>query len=271
MEKHILNKEECKKILLDILCDIDAFCKKEGIRYFLWSGTLIGAIRHKGFIPWDDDIDIAMPRSDYERFVRIYNRGGKYECISPLNRKNYPFFFARVHDNNTIIDQPENIFNECGLCVDIFPIDGMSDKKIIQFIVLKLSALFNSARWTKNKQKKHIAVKSLKDLFIGVLPFFLSKLPFMAIHKLQNTSTQIFSYEKSPCRALLQFPLFHYGDIHKASTLDQTVKTDFEGMFFDIPSGYDEILRDMYGDYMKLPPEDKRVSHDYIVYRKILK
>ena len=125
-----LSLDQVKQIELDILKYVDAVCKEYNLRYFLSFGTLIGAIRHKGFIPWDDDIDISMPREDYERFVEITkNANGKFVTLYP-GKEGYPYPFVKVVDKSTelaekdVMDIPDN-----GLWVDIFPVDVYAGAK----------------------------------------------------------------------------------------------------------------------------------------------
>ena len=121
--------EEQKKIALDILLDIAEFCDEHGLRYFLAYGTLIGAVRHMGYIPWDDDIDIQMPREDYNKLVEIYNeqkKNERYELIDPYSKKSR-HTFVNVVDTRTVKLEPnvEYKFGYFGIDIDIFPLDGM--------------------------------------------------------------------------------------------------------------------------------------------------
>ena len=128
--KEKLSLEECKKISLDILLDIRDFCDAHDITYYLSVGTLLGAIRHKGYIPWDDDIDIMMPRPDYKRLLDEYD--GKYRILKPETGRLY---YAKAYDTSTVRYEPGvdyNKYDPIGVDIDIFPLDGMvDDKKIL--------------------------------------------------------------------------------------------------------------------------------------------
>lgn len=125
--------EEAKKIELDILSYIDDFCKKNNIEYFINYGTLIGAVRHKGFIPWDDDIDISMTRENYDKFIEYYkNDKSKYKLLALETNKHYFNNFAKIVDSTTRIDNTR-IYKSypSGIFIDIFPMDSFADKKIV--------------------------------------------------------------------------------------------------------------------------------------------
>ena len=128
-----ISADELKEIQLNLLNNIDHFCKSNGIQYFLAYGTLIGAIRHDGFIPWDDDIDIAMPRPDYDRFIKKFNAYSKdYQVEDYSITDNYPTPFAKVIDTRT--EMRMTLYNQrsSGVYIDVFPIDGIGNANQIK-------------------------------------------------------------------------------------------------------------------------------------------
>lgn len=247
--------EELKQIQLDILLDVADFCEKNGICYFLAAGTLLGAVRHKGYIPWDDDIDISMPRPDYERFKKEYNSPGKrYYFLDSTIDKDYPYTFGKVCDNDTLLI--EN-FYKLGVYIDIFQIDGLPDDKGISdnhcnkikrhrnYLALK------STKWRKGRSL-------YKNLFLIV-----SKVPLLfANYRLLLSRTcrlmAKYDYGLSSFAANLNFG----GPSRRIEreVFDDIVKVSFENHQLNAPIGYEKWLINLFGDYMTLPPEKDRVS-----------
>lgn len=264
--------DEIKSIQLDILCAVDEFCEKHNIRYSLAYGTLIGAIRHKGYIPWDDDIDIMMPRVDYDRFISSFN--GSYEHISlmsPELDKSYYSPFANVFDNRTLLLEGTNGHRgiNIGVKIDVFPIDYVSsdirryvremqkvDKYNYILYIKRLEALLKSSF----SYKKLIRI-CLQKILYCCLPYqyLQDKIHKVAVNHLYFNSEYVDNvvyniYSKKCTR-------------FKASLLESYTKVNFEGKNYSVIMEYDELLRIIYGDYMRLPPEDKRVPHhDFKAY-----
>ncbi len=120
--------QELRQIQMGILDEVHQFCEANGLRYFLSSGTLIGAVRHKGYIPWDDDIDIYMPRQDYEQFLQTYSdTKGTYRAINPATEPHYYYTFAKVVDQRTRMVEKETEGYEIGVYMDIFPVDYVTE------------------------------------------------------------------------------------------------------------------------------------------------
>ena len=254
-----ISLEESKKIELDILLDIAKFCEEHGLRYYLAYGTLIGAIRHKGFIPWDDDIDINMPRADYNEFLRTYNQEGKiYRVIDPRD-KNARHPFAKVIDTRTVKIEPMIEYNEpLGIDVDIFPLDGMPENddqynrwydRLYKLYKKHTYCILtpNSKSWWQNLKLRirKIGVPKNKDVILDKTE---------ALHK-------PYPYEKSTYIGAIACQWSWRGDRTKKDAYESAVDVDFEGLRFKAPVGYDTVLRNIYGDYMQLPPEEKRVTH----------
>lgn len=252
-------REESRKIMLDILIDIADFCDKNSVTYYLSSGTLIGAIRHQGFIPWDDDIDIEMPRPDYEKFIELYRENGKYAICAPLE-KNSIYFYAKVYDKQTIkyergIDYTR--FQPLGVDVDVFPIDGQPDENHFEDFVrqtemrVKLFKMFSLAISTSQ------ASVSFKGKALKMICRVISKNLFC---RLYIKSASRYSFDDSSMVGFIS-PYSKYSNRHRKEVFLDKVKVVFEGLEFYAPIGYDEYLRNIYGDYMQLPPVEQQQTH----------
>ena len=246
--------EELRSIQLDLLQKTAEFCEKKGLRYFLCGGTLIGAIRHKGYIPWDDDIDIAMPRPDYDEFVSIFNRQNSYCRVVELsNEPDYSLAFAKVYDNRTILRELHYKKAPYGVYIDVFPADGV--KNLAQ--INKISILHKVLNTKKaNYYKRTVSKKVINTLGKLLL------LPFSAhqIAKWMDDEARRYTFGSLPMAGVIVNPLGP-GEMVDKSVFDSHVYREFEGSKYRVPVGYDVWLRSVYGDYMQLPPEEHRVSH----------
>ena len=258
----IVTSEELKAIQLDLLQKTADFCEKNNIRYFLCGGTLIGAIRHKGFIPWDDDIDISMPRPDYDRFISMFNQPENYyQVIDMSNDKQYGFPFAKVHDTRTFVNELQYAKDHFGVYIDIFPIDGVGEDEQV----------FRILRWRKllHTKKANYYERTLTKKIINTLGKILL-LPF-SVHDILKKMDKVarkYTYGSTPRAGIIINP---YGtrEIMDLHIFDKSIPKQFENGNYMVPEGYDAWLRSIYGDYMQLPPEDKRHSpHMSIAYWK---
>lgn len=257
-----VTSEEQKAIMLDLLQKTADFCEKNNIRYFLCGGTLIGAIRHKGFIPWDDDIDISMPRPDYDRFISLFNKPENYyQVICMENNKKYGFPFAKVHDTRTFVDELQYAKDQFGVYIDIFPIDGVGENEQV-FRILRLRKLLHTKK--ANYFQRTIAKKIINTFGkILLLPFSVHY-----ILKLMDKEARKYPYGSTDRAGIIINP---YGirEIVNLSVFEKAIPKRFEDRDYMVPSEYDTWLRSIYSDYMQLPPEDKRHSpHVSIAYWK---
>ena len=258
-----ISLEDVKKIQLDILQDVANFCENSGLSYFLAYGTLIGAIRHNGYIPWDDDIDIAMPRQDYDIFVNEYNKKeSNFKVIDVAIDKDYGIPFAKVYDKRTWLDEFKYRKEHYGVFIDIFPIDGVKDEKQIQKIrTFNLLLHTKKANFKQRKVSKIIAFIFLKIL---LLPFSVH-----SIVKVIDKMSRKYPYGSTPMSGSICDTVVGERAMIETPTFEGYIMHEFEGNKYRIPQGFDNWLRRIYGDYMQLPPENKRVGHhDFIAYWK---
>lgn len=265
-----LTSEEIKSYSIEILKDIKRVCNELNINYFLDSGTLLGAIRHNGFIPWDDDIDIAMPRPDYEKFIRQYNKysNPRYKVKSIETDSNYGFPYAKVYDTSTILyEYGKNPFG-LGLSIDIFTIDGYPDseeeRKTHYQDVIKIF-------------DKYAAIEGLSTCKYSINPRYYKKniKIFLAKHFLQRYKAKqvikhakFYDYDKTNYAGIKVCIYYHPQDKYMKKSCWNPTSHIFEDDNYTIPEGFDLVLKSNYGNnYMTPPPENKRNStHGLEIY-----
>lgn len=265
----LYTEEQLKKIHdieLDILSEIIRVCDQLDIKWFTISGTTLGAIRHNGFIPWDDDIDIGMLRDDYDKFLanapellsKCYSL-----CHYPLE-KNYPLYFAKVRRNDTLFVekalQKKRIHH--GIYVDIFPFDKVPDdtakREKQRKHLLILSYLFLSKSLWGTTQVFSSPSKQLRARVIrSIIRILLLPVPKKFIFNQLLKTTK--KYNDSDCKAVA----IKAGHLNRweISDIFPTQPHQFENITVQIPNSAHKVLAHEYGDYMKFPPEDKRVAH----------
>lgn len=273
-----ISLKEVQAESLSILKDIHSFCNKHGIKYSIAGGTLLGAIRHKGFIPWDDDIDLMMPREDYERFCRTYC-SGQYQLLSYHNDKSCKIAYARVCDmTRTLVLNQAWTSEKVGLWIDIFPFDGAEDDRtnfIRHYSSCKRiweSLFYNRAigLGTKpnNSIKLNLIIKFLSSLHLMWVNNFIAKIKI----ELLNHKAQKIPYGTT--KHISQFAYLEPGfrEYYEISAFKEIRQIPFGDTVVNAITGYDHYLTSLYGDYMELPPVDQRVpKQDYLsfVWREI--
>ena len=264
MKKEI-NLDELKQIELKILKHIHEVCTQQGFRYFLVGGTLLGAVRHKGFIPWDDDIDIGMPREDFNKFIDYCASNElPFKIVSNKYNENYGYLFAKAMDpTTTIIEESGNRYNiDLGVYVDIFPVDGLGDTLDEAISNLNKTRfdreLLVAANWKRfvRSKTRPIYQEPIRIAFFLMSRFSsFSKLVAKIESKYDVKGFDKYKYVGSVCGAYRNREIMHI-DI-----VSEYVELPFEDSFFRCPKEYDRYLTNIYGDYMQLPPEEKRITH----------
>lgn len=260
MEK--ISFKDKRKISLSILINVADYCDKNNITYFLACGTLLGAIRHNGYIPWDDDVDIMMPRPDYDRFINEYN-DNRYKVYKPSNGL---YYYTKIYDSKTIKyerDVDYSKYNPIGIDIDVFPLDGIvNDDEVVEKLYKKASILE-------------------KFLRLSNQPIFLRKNPIKCINriipriivgsknwiKLIEKNAQTYDYDSSDYVVRMRWSFNGFTGALPKSVYEKDYAI-FEGHKFCIPKGYDLWLKTFYGDYMKLPSKEKRYIHESECYYK---
>lgn len=268
MQNNDVNLRKLQLVELDMLKEFIEICKKLKLRYFLAGGTVLGTVRHGGFIPWDDDIDVIMPRNDYEIFLENGQAllQGKYFLQTYKTDPEYTMGFAKIRNSQTtfVEESVKNLNINHGVFIDIFPLDGFKNRrKIKKFINKKLYTLYNiqiSKKYSNLKQNysfKSKIAQTISNLIYG-------KLTIKEILQKKEKIAKKYSYDESeyicpffdPVKPPLSlvFPKDYFGN---------GVVKQFEGVDVIIPENYDAFLRQHYGNYMQLPPEEDRKPHHY--------
>ena len=238
---------------------------EHGLRYSLACGTLIGAIRHKGYIPWDDDIDIYMPREDYSRLIEIFPdtyrehyKLASYETCPKWNRA-----YANIYDDRTVWDEEKaNGEMTIGVNVDVFPVDHVPDDENDNKVFIRNRNFLNWLWVVKHTSIRGHNRSKLKCLSVILLKLLILPLPAHQIVRYIDHYFQKYnSHESERLFGLLG------GVVEKApfqkKDFDGLLEVPFEGYYFNVMIGYDDCLKNSYGNYMELPPLEKRKAHHY--------
>lgn len=266
---------DIQEISLEILKTVADICDEQKFRYFLAFGTLIGAIRHQGYIPWDDDVDIVMPRPDYDRLLRYLSAHiSEYKILKVFNRetcKNYPYMITRISDVRYEIDMKNEKPYGMGVFIDIYPLDGLgNDRNEANKLSCRgdrLSSLCFQA------SRKHYAIETTKSRLRKLL-----KLPIFCFSKLIGTKffqdkleklAKVKEYDQSEYVGCVIWNSGGVKSVYLRKWFDEYLILPFGKYKFRVPKDYDAFLQQLYGDYMILPPEKERIgNHFYKMYEK---
>lgn len=261
MTKQVINNStidllRLKEIELNIVVSFLEICKKHDLKYYMLGGTCLGAVRHSGFIPWDDDIDVGMPRADYQRFLNIA-QSELPENIFLQTFETDPEYlqgFAKLRDSSTTFLETSSSFLNInhGVFIDIFPLDGYKKSRISTY-KRKLYASRISQEFLYNANNKKTLKYILAKILVGSSKRARNKMDKLA---------KKYPFEK--CDTVANY----YGawgnkEIMPKEVFSSGTQAKFEGLDVIIPKNYDEYLTRLYGNYMQFPPVEKRVTHHY--------
>lgn len=255
MSQELNNLDKLRIVEVDILDKVVSVCEKYNLKYYLAYGTLIGAIRHKGFIPWDDDIDIWMFREDYDKFAEIAPKelGNPYFYQDRNTDKEYPYHFAKVKANGTELLQSSTrelkIHN--GIYIDIFPLDKAPAEE-------DLDAYIKQIRELKNKSELIYGYKERNKIKSLCFKILRKSFYYKSIHNKIEKTMKMFN--NTSCK----YYRYNFGYNKLYITKDdfgEGIFVDFENKRYIVPKNYDKALTQVYGDYMKLPPEEQQISN----------
>lgn len=261
-------------IIVDVLREFIKICDEHGLSYFCGGGTAIGAVRHHGIIPWDDDIDVFMPRPDYNKFIALKETltGSKYEIVTPYDTPNYPMYFSKMCNRNTTLVEEADTPCVFGLYIDIFPLDGTSDD------LEEAKKLKERFRRLQNKMEA-ISTRSTFLEYIGLLlktaewgrfvrktyGFFFREKYRLSLLRQMDDICSLYDYDNAK-NVVVYCGVYGEREIYPKAWVSNYVLFPFEGLTVKLSIGYDKYLRQFFGNYMQLPPVAERKSHHFKAY-----
>ena len=269
-----ISLEEMRSIQIDMLDKLADFCNTNGIRYYLCGGTLLGAIRHKGFIPWDDDIDINIPRPDLQKLLKISKKTIAHNLVieAPGDERGNSRSFYRIYNTDTeLVAYNKKLGTEyrCNIFIDIFPVDALPKMKTFNYVVYLVSGFLIS-----------MGNMSSVGEVVGSTPIkrFLKRMLFpIARMKKPEQWAEITDryaarrdYKKASYIGVINTEASHrFHERILKTDYEPRIEVEFEGKQYYAPAGFDIYLRNLYGDYMSVPPRNQQVSHhDFKAFRK---
>jgi len=275
----VLDEESIKPYqaeILKIAKDVVAFFDKNGIEYSLSGGSILGAIRHKGFIPWDDDIDLNMPRKDYNKMLQLFdkNLGNKYYLQTPQTDAELGLMVTQIRKKGTIARRKYDwTSDKCGISIDIYVLENVFDNKVARFFQKNLSMLFSYAVSSVRFINNLSIPREIQELEGREFNYSKSKKVIGRVLKIIPISKWISwcNYWNTACHdsnsRLVAIPTGrkHFsGEIYERINMCRYRKAPFETEQFNIPIWAEQYLKAFYGDYMKIPPVEKREKHIFL-------
>ncbi len=250
--KKLITFDERKAIQLEMLKEIHAFCVTNGIRYSLAFGTLLGAVRHKGFIPWDDDVDIMMPLSDMIRFKELFHSESLKYCDIDTNR-DFRYAFARITNLKTY-NRIGRIYKSYGICIDLYPVVSIPENQKEQLLYFERAARLE--KWSDFLAKWRL--RAIRYLSIRSIPFYRKSIRLFTEHLRYSCKY----CDGAESYYIIAGPIsLHSKMSYSFDMFQDFIDVQFEGVSFKAIAKYDLFLTLRYGDYMVPPPEEER--HPY--------
>jgi len=253
--------KKLRKVHLEILDEITRICNMHEIKFFLIGGSLLGAVRHQGYIPWDDDLDIAMTRNDYDKFVELCktNLSDKYYLDDISTNKKYWLPFIKIRKNGTLFKEKSNEHMHGinrGIYVDVFPIDNI---KTANGLMLKIQAYV-----TRSITYTYMLKSKIKVNKSNILAQFLRIFSFKFLHKLQDFMCKLYNDKDTKYVTNFASPYNYKKEVFLRDDYYPAVEYNFEDRKILGVRAYDKYLTQVYGEYMKLPPQENRVNHSVV-------
>ena len=266
MNNEPVTLKEIQQTELKILVFFRDFCKENNLKYFITAGTLLGAVRHGGFIPWDDDVDAVMPREDYDRFVKLMRRNGAGEFIFQDGKtdKNYPIYCPKLREKSYIVR--EELFGQAlennGCYIDILPLDGCPKDSRKANAFFDLNVFLTTALIKKVNPKYTVGYTKKK---VRMVHAFTRWLPKGVIRLLRELLRRKNANGELLCT--VDGAHGYPNEVYERQWFSDSVPMEFEGEIFSAPIGWDKLLKNMYGNYMEPPSEQEREGHFMTIER----
>ena len=269
-ERNPMTLQEIQKAELNLMILFDRVVRKHGLRYSLSAGTLLGAARHKGFIPWDDDIDVMMPRPDYEKLIQLNREHAlwpEYAELCCLEDGTLESPYSKLFDRRTVVVEHNFTQKDVqSLWIDVFPVDGLPesrDRMERHYRRALNLCRMNVASVVKNGYGSGRLIILIKDIFVKPVTRVIGR---KRIAERQKKLALVYPYERSQFCGMVTWAYDGPGQAVSPEEYDNLVEMLFEGQkFFAIP-GWKQYLTGVFGDYMQLPPEEERITHELEAY-----
>lgn len=254
------------EVQLMILKDFIEISERNNIEYFVYAGTALGAIRHKGFIPWDDDIDVIMFRDQYEKFLEVMKKENseKYDVLNMDEYEDCFLLFSKLSLKGTKVDEiiAKNTSFNLGINIDIFILDFAPSTKFKWFLFHNRCKMLHNFAYMLMIIKNECYVSNFKKILTKLIASFF-KLLGISQSTLQNKYNKLIKHSKQYNERVYDFYGFYYDEPFPVSIFRPPKKVKFESIEVNVPHDYDTYLKILYGDYMTLPPEDERTNHSH--------
>lgn len=250
---------------LMILKDFIKICEENNLTYYMYAGSLLGSVRHNGFIPWDDDLDVVMFRDDFEKFKKIFisSNNDKYELLANETHEDYFHLLAKLMLKDTRFEESwvSQVDFHIGINMDIFVLDDLSDNNLKRNYQLKKSFLYNKLLIMSKIKLDDLPFVTKLITHTGYYILNLFRIKPSTLNKRCLNFLKKYKDPNAECVFDISATAEEYPQIFKKDDFKEVKMIKFEDIEVNIPSGYDNILKSLYGDYMKLPPEEDRYNH----------